>query len=334
MICRAADRPQFKLVGRTTPLGLCLAIACASLLSPIACPAQSTAQSTTSAAQPKVKQQTFKTPKEASEALISAAERFDVPALKEILGPDGVDLVVTDDPVLDKNQSTAFAAHAREKSRIVVDPKKPNVATLNVGAEDWPMPIPLVKKGDGWRFDTKMGRQEVLYRRVGRNELDAIQVCRGYVEAQYEYASQKHDGSLLNQYAQRVLSTPGRHDGLAWQAADGSWQGPVGETIAHLISEGYQEPYRAYHGYYFRILKGQGPAAPMGQMNFLVKGLMIGGFALVAAPADYGVTGVKTFIVSHSGIVYEKDLGPKTLEQFREMDRYNPDSTWKPVSEP
>jgi hypothetical protein len=139
---------------------------------------------------------------------------------------------------------------------------------------------------------------------------------------------------MVNQYAQRIVSTPGKQDGLAWQAPDGTWQGPVGEGIARLISEGYTERYEPFHGYYFKVLKSQGPAAPLGQMDFVVGGAMIGGFALVAAPADYRVSGVKTFIVSHDGVVYEKDLGPKTVDQFRAMKRYNPDSTWKPVEQP
>jgi hypothetical protein len=245
-----------------------------------------------------------------------------------------VDLVVSDDPVLDRNQSAEFAAQARMKTEIVRDPKQPGVATVIIGAEDWPSPMPIVEEGGRWRFDSKAGREEILYRRIGENELNAIGVCRGYVEAQYEYASQKHDGARVNQYAQHVVSTPGRQDGLAWQAPDGSWQGPVGEGIARIIAEGYTERFKPSHGYFFKILKGQGPAAPMGQMDFVVQGVMLGGFALVAAPADYAVTGVKTFIVSHTGVVYEKDLGPETLEQFRAMDRYDPDPTWKPVSEP
>ena len=300
---------------------LCLAFAIAAL-SPSGAAASSTEGT----------QKKFGTPEEASEALIAAAERFDLAALKEILGPDGLDLVVTADEVQDKNQAAAFAAQAREKMQIVRDSKK--VAILSVGAEDWPLAVPIVRDGGKWRFDTKAGRQEMLHRRIGRNELDAIEVCRGYVEAQLEYASEKHDGMLVNQYAQRVVSTPGRQDGLAWRAPDGSWQGPVGEGIARVIAEGYSDRYEPYHGYYFKILKGQGPSAPFGEMDFLVRGVMIGGFALVAAPADYAVTGVKTFIVSHDGVVFEKDLGPETLEAFRSMTRYDPDPTWSPVEAP
>ncbi len=285
-------------------------------------------------AAPPPAQKTFATPQAASDALVAAAEKFDVEALKQILGPQGIDLVVTEDPVLDKNQSQAFAAQARVKTRIDKDPKNPNKAIIVVGAEDWPLPIPLVQQSGKWRFDTKAGRQETLYRRIGHNELDAIEICRGYVEAQLEYASERHDGAAINQYAQRVISTPGKHDGLAWKGEDGTWQGPVGEGIARVIAEGYTDKYDPYHGYYFKILKAQGPAAPFGEMDFVVKGMMIGGFAMVAAPADYGVTGIKTFIVSHEGVVYEKDLGPKTLETFRAMTRFNPDPSWHPVPEP
>ena len=279
------------------------------------------------------KQKRFASPEQASEALIAAAEKFDVPALKEILGPDGVDLVVTEDPVQDRTQAQNFAAKAREKMGLEKDPKKSTRVTLTVGDDDWPLPIPLVKDGSQWRFDTKAGRQEVLYRRIGQNELDAIEVCKGYVEAQHEYASEKHDGATINQYAQRVLSTPGKHDGLAWQDADGSWQGPVGEGIARVIAEGYTDKIEPYHGYHFRILKAQGKHASFGEIDYVVKGVMIGGFALVASPAEYRVTGVKTFIVNQDGIVYEKDLGPHTKQAVKEMWRFDPDPSWHPVAD-
>ena len=197
-----------------------------------------------------------------------------------------------------------------------------------------PLPLGLlVKKGQGWSFDTEAGRKEVLLRRIGANELDAIQICRGYVEAQYEYAFQKQEGYNVNQYAQRVISTPGKQDGLAWKNSDGTWGGPVGEKIAQAIEQGYTSRSEPYHGYFFKVLKGQGPAAPMGQMDFVVKGLMIGGFALVAAPAEYGITGVKTFIVSNDGVVFQKDFGPATVDEFAKMERFNPDKSWTPVVE-
>ena len=202
-----------------------------------------------------------------------------------------------------------------------------------VGSEDWPFPVPIVKVGGKWAFDASAGRQELLYRRIGSNELDAIDICRGYVEAQHGYALQRREGYDVNQYAQRIISTPGKQDGLAWQNPDGSWDGPIGEKIARAIAQGYSGTEEPYHGYFFKILKGQGPAAPLGQMDFVVKGVMIGGFALVAGPAEYGVTGVKSFIVSHDGVVYEKDLGRPTLAEFAKMERFNPDRSWKPVLE-
>ena len=302
---------------------MCSGIACAALLS-----------AASWAADPVVVQKTFPTPEAAAEALFAAAETYDVPALKAIAGPDGVDLVVTDDPVLDKKLAAEFAAQARVKTQYVRDPKNPKNVTLVLGAENWPAPTPLVEKNGTWRFDSKKGREEILFRRIGTNEFDAIDVCVGYVEAQHEYASQKRDGSPVNQYAQRIISTSGKQDGLAWKTADGTWAGPVGEDIAKYIAEGYSDRYEPFHGYYFKTLKGQGPAAPMGEMSFVVNGVMIGGFALVAAPATYRVTGVKTFIVSNTGIVYQKDLGPSTLDQFRLMETYNPDKTWTPVETP
>jgi hypothetical protein len=273
-------------------------------------------------------QKVFATPKQAAEALIQATEAFDMPALKAILGPDGEDLVSSEDPVRDKNIAAAFASRAREQNQITIDPKNSKRAILSVGDDDWPLPIPLAEKGGKWTFDTKAGREEVILRRIGANELDAIQICRGYVEAQEEYAMEKHDLAEVNQYAQLIISTPGKHDGLAWQKADGTWEGPVGEGVAKALAQGYTNRSQPYHGYYFKILKGQGAAAPLGKIDFMFNGAMIGGFALAAAPAEYLVTGVKTFIVSYEGIVYQKDLGPDTLKIFKDMELYNPDETW------
>jgi len=274
-------------------------------------------------------QKTFGSPNEAAEALISAAENDDIPAMREIFGPAGEDLLTTEDPVQDKNIVAGFVSEAHQKNTINIDPKDSNRAILVVGNTDWPMPIPIVRKNGKWFFDTKAGRQEMLYRRIGANELDAIEVCRSYVESQHEYAMEKHDGAEVNQYAQRIISTPGKHDGLVWRNPDGTLGGPRAEELADALAEGYSDRSKPFHGYYFKILKGQGPAAPLGQMNFVVEGAMIGGFALVAAPADYRVTGVKTFIVGFQGIVYQKDLGPDTLKIFKEMELYNPDKTWQ-----
>lgn len=274
----------------------------------------------------------FDSPQQAVDALIDAAQKFDVNALLQIFGPGGEEIVLSGEYPQDERHAANFVAEAQEKKSVSVDPKSANRAFLLVGNEDWPFPVPIVKRGDKWFFDGKAGRQELLYRRIGANELDAIAICHGYVEAQHEYALQKREGYEVNQYAQRIISTPRTQDGLAWQNADGSWAGPIGEKVARAIEDGYSrgEP---YHGYFFKILKGQGPAAPLGEMDFVVKGVMIGGFALVASPAEYGVTGVKTFIVSHDGVVYEKDFGPKSLAEFQSMERFNPDKSWAPVTE-
>jgi hypothetical protein len=276
-------------------------------------------------------QKAFTTPKAAADAFVQAAGSFDVPSLEQILGPGSEDLVASVDPVRDKNIAIAFAAKAHERNSVVVDPKNPNRATLVVGNDEWPLPIPIVMRNGKWFFDTKAGRQEILYRRIGSNELDAIEICRGYVDAQQEYASERHDNSQVNQYAQRIFSTPGKHDGLVWWNPDKTVGGPIAEGIADALQEGYTDKAKPYHGYFFKIMKGQGPAAPLGRMDFVVEGAMIGGFALAAAPADYRVTGVKTFIVSYEGIVYQKDLGPDTLKIFNEMELYNPDKSWRPT---
>ena len=274
----------------------------------------------------------FSTPEQAAEALVEAASKFDLAALYQIFGPDGEDIVLSGEFALDKQHAADFAAEAREKKSISFEPKGGKRAFLIVGNEDWPFPVPLVKRGSEWFFDSKAGRQELLYRRVGANELDAIQICRGYVDAQYDYAFQKRDGYEVNQYAQKIISTPGKNDGLAWQNTDGTWEGPIGEKVGRAIEQGYASG-DPYHGYFFKILKGQGPEAPLGRMDFVIKGAMIGGFALVAAPAEYGVTGVKTFIVSDDGVVFEKDFGPNTANQFKAMELFNPDASWSPVSE-
>lgn len=272
----------------------------------------------------------FDSPQQAADALVKAAADFNEPALEEMFGIDGTDVILTGDYAQDRRRAADFTTQAREKMKVSVDPKSGARAFVLVGNEDWPFPVPLVKTNGKWFFDAKAGRRELMARRVGGNELDAIEICRGYVEAQHDYAEKPREGYEVNQYAQRIVSTPGSQDGLAWQSADGKWEGPIGENIAKAIEQGYSagEP---FHGYFFKILKGQGAAAPMGEMDFVVKGAMIGGFALVAAPAEYGVTGVRTFMVSQDGVVYEKDLGPKTMELFRSMERFNPDKSWIPV---
>jgi hypothetical protein len=296
--------------------------------------APQTPAATPAAAKPPAGAKGFATAQAAADALIEAASTFDEATLLAMVGPDNKDLVSTEDPVRDKNYSLAFAALAKEGRKVTVSPANANRATLAVGPDAWPLPIPIVRVGGKWYFDAKAGRDEILFRRVGANELDAIELCHGFVEAQKEYALDTHDDSGVHQYAQRILSTAGKQDGLYWKNADGSAGGPISEVVAKAIEEGYNaDASSAYHGYYFHVLTGQGPAARLGQMDYLIKGMMIGGFALLATPAEYGVTGIQTFIVSNDGIVYQKDLGPDSVALAKKIDRYDPDKTWKRVTD-
>ncbi len=269
----------------------------------------------------------FSSPDEAASALIHATADWDVPRLLVILGRDGESLVSSADRPGDRARAMAFVARANERHHVVIDPSDPSTATLMVGRENWPLPIPIIERDGKWYFDSKAGREEILRRRIGSNELDAIAICRGYAEAQGQYASRIHDDSGVNQYAQRLVSTPGKQDGLAWQNPDGTWGGPAGEVVAEGIEQGFKrgEP---FHGYYFKVLKAQGPSAALGTMDYVVGGAMIGGFALIAWPADYRVTGVQTFVVGWDGVVYQKDLGPDTATVAPMIERYDPDQSW------
>jgi len=269
---------------------------------------------------PALAQKTFATPQDAARALIDAAANNDTAAMLQIFGAAGKDIVQSGDPAADKEGRRQFADLASQKMEVEVDKDKDR-ATLIVGPDNWPMPVPIVLEKDRWRFDSRVGRVEVLARRIGRNELTAIEVCRGYVEAQMEYASRDRTATGTLQYAQRIASSPGKKDGLYWEGESGK-----------LVPKAFADPAAPYHGYYFRILKSQGPDAEGGAMDYVVKGKMIGGFALVAFPAEYGVSGIKTFIVNHHGKVYEKDLGANTAAQARQMVRFNPDKSWKAVT--
>jgi hypothetical protein len=273
----------------------------------------------------------FDTPEQAAHAMIDAAEKFDVAALINLVGSESEDILFSGEVTRDRQRAKEFATQARQKSDVVVDPKTKTHASLIVGNDSWPFPLPIVKRGSKWAFDAQAGRQAILYRRIGSNELDAIHICRGFVEAQFEYAFRKRNGYDLNQFAQQIISSPGKQDGLAWKNADGTWGGPIGEKIAQAIAQGYTSGSEPYHGYFFKVLKGQGPSAPHGAMDFVVNGVMIGGFALAAAPAEYGEMGVKSFIVNQDGVVYEKDVGPTTLEYFEKLEIFNPDKSWTVV---
>ena len=311
-------------------IGLCCASSVLLLAQaqPAAQPAPATPAKTSAAVAP-VGARAFATPDAAADALIKAAGDFNVDEMLAILGPEGKDIVASKDTVQDKNHAEEFTTKAGQKKFVEINKSSPNRATLVVGDDNWPLPIPLVKVNGKWYWDAKQARQDILYRRIGANELDAITVCRGYVSAQIEYASEAHDG--INQYAQKIISTPGEQDGLYWKDADGKSAGPIGEPVAKAIEEGYSSKYEGFHGYYFKILKGQGKDAPNGAINYVIENVMIGGFALVAVPVEYRVTGVKTFIVSYEGVVYQKDLGKDSLEIVKKMELYNPDKTWQPT---
>jgi hypothetical protein len=312
-----------------------LAVCClASMLAfaqaqPEAKPATPAAPPKSSAQVPPKGARAFDTPQAAADAFVKAAADFNVPEMLAILGPEGEDIVASKDTVQDKNHAEEFAQDAAKKLDVEISKSNPNRATVIVGDNLWPSPVPIVKVNGKWYFNTKEGKQQILYRRIGANELDAITVCRGYVSAQLEYAETVHDDSGINQYAQKIISTPGKQDGLYWRDADGKSAGPIGEPVAKAIEEGYSSGKEGFHGYYFKILKGQGPDAPNGAINYVIEGVMIGGFALVAVPVEYRVTGVKTFIISYEGVVYQKDLGPNSLEIVKKMALYNPDKTWR-----
>jgi hypothetical protein len=323
----AKSVPFIWKLNRLLPAAGTVAFSCLLLLS------TSSPTSAQGQAGPPAGARTFGTADAAADALIAAAEQFDEVDLKEILGPDSYDIVHTGEPARDREIAGEFAALARAKKDVSFDPKNQRRAFLSIGEDGWPFPVPIVRRGGRWAFDSKAGRQEILYRRIGRNELDAIEICRGFVEAQHDYALKRREGNEVNQYAQKIISTPGRQDGLAWQNPDGTWGGPVGEKFARALAAGYSSRAEPFHGYHFKVLTGQGPKAPLGQMAFVVKGVMIGGFALLAVPSHYRVTGVKSFMVSHDGVVYEKDLGPDSLEVGKGIELFNPDKTWTPVSD-
>jgi hypothetical protein len=273
-------------------------------------------------------QQTFSTAQEAAQAMVNAAEHNDTAALLKLFGPAGKDIVESGDPDQDKAHRAEFARLAHEKLQINPDPGASNAMTMVVGDQEWPFPVPLVQKNGKWSFDSAQGRMEVLARRIGRNEMTAMEICRGYVEAQFDYAEHDYDKDGILEYAQKIVSTPGKQDGLYWEGVTIVPKAFAAAAESTAEAGGKMQP---YHGYYFRVLKAQGPDAPGGAFSYIVKGEMIGGFGLVAWPAEYGVSGIRTYVVNHHGIVYGKDLGPNTASLAKQMSRFNPDKSWKPV---
>jgi hypothetical protein len=271
-------------------------------------------------------QQSFKSPEQAVGALAAAVKSGVTRNIVRVLGPDASEIVQSGDTVADADLRKRFLSAYDAKHSLSYDGDRK--AILIVGPDDFPFPIPLTRNRSGWEFDTDAGRQEILYRRIGRNELDAVQTCLAYVDAQNDYADRDR-GAGTGVYAQRFVSTPGKKDGLYWPP--NGEESPLGELVAEASADGYklnEEP-QPYHGYYYRILTRQGPNAPGGALNYVVNGKMIGGFALVAYPAEYGNSGVMTFFVNHAGTVYQKDLGDRTEAIAGRMRSFDPDQTWK-----
>jgi hypothetical protein len=284
----------------------------------------------TSSAGQQAGQKTFASPGEAAEAMIAAAKSGNMDALLQIFGPEGKELLSSGDEVADKNGRNNIIQKYEQMHRLVREPD--DTVSLYLGAENWPFAIPLLKKGNLWYFDTPAGKQEVLYRRIGKNELDTMDVLHAIVDGQKLYQSETHDGETVKQYAVKIVSDPGKHNGLYWKVAAGEPQSPIGPLVADAVSAGYtrkQGGPTPFHGYIYKHLSSQGPAAPGGAKDYMVDGKMTGGFAVLAYPAEYRNSGVMTFMVNQDGTVYQKDLGPDTAKIAATMTSYNPDSSWQ-----
>lgn len=276
-------------------------------------------------------QPSFALPDEAVSAFVAAAEKNDLPVLNALLGSGGEDILSSGDEVADKTARDNFLELFKAKHQLV--PDGDNTMILQVGDNEWPLPIPIVKREGKWLFDGVAGAEEIVYRRIGRNELGAIAVCRGFLDAQTEYAAQGRDGNPAGIYAAKLLSSPGKHDGLYWKTAAGEAPSPAGDAVADAAEEGYRAvsangERMPYHGYYYRMLFTQGANAPGGASEYFVDGQLTQGVALLAWPAEYGVSGVMTFMINHEGVIYEKDLGDNTAVEAAKIDVFNPDSSW------
>ena len=276
----------------------------------------------------------FKTPEAAVEAFVAALQKDDLPALNKLLGPGAEEILSSGDPVQDNTDRERFLAAYQQKHALADEAD--GTKTIVIGENDWPFPVPLVNKDGKWYLDGQAGADEMIYRRVGRNELGAISVCEGLVAAQNEYASEGRDGDPPGIYALKLISDEGMHNGLYWPTAEGEPPSPAGLMVAAAAEEGYRrgEGRTAYHGYYYRLLYKQGPNANGGEKEYFVDGVMTGGFALVAWPADYGASGVQTFIVNQDGVVFQKDLGEDTATVVESIKAFDPDSSWTAVVPP
>jgi len=277
------------------------------------------------------RQTTFASPEQAVEALYQAMSTDNIGGLLKMFGPESKPLVKSGDPVADEEVREKFESEYKEANKIVREGD--DKAILVIGEDEWPFPIPIVKQHDVWRFDTKAGKEEILNRRIGNNELSAIEVCGAYVDAQREYATKDRNNDGFIEYATKFLSSPGKHDGLYWPVNEGEEESPLGPLVGSAQAAGYGGKHAEgkrvpYHGYYYKILTRQGENAPGGAYDYIVNGHMIGGFALVAFPAQYGASGIMTFIVSHADVVYQKDLGPNTAKIASQMKVFDPDSSW------
>jgi hypothetical protein len=277
-----------------------------------------------------VKQKSFTSPEEAVKALITAARNSDKKELSAIFGPDAEDLISSGDPVADRQRRDNFVKYFDEKNSL--SPEGDSMIMV-IGKNEWPFPVPLVKNGEAWIFDTRKGKEEILNRRIGENELSTIQSCLAIVDAQREYVMKDRDSDGLLEYAEKFMSDPGKKNGLYWETKEGEELSPLGDLFSKAMTEGYFQKGKKsnpepYHGYYFKILKAQGKNAPGSSYSYVIKGNMIGGFAVVAYPAKYGKSGIMTFIVNHDGTVYQKDLGKNTAKTAKAMTLYDPDKSW------
>ena len=279
-------------------------------------------------------QKSFASPEAGITALVEAVKANDQPMLGAILGPHGKTLISSGDTVADQQYREAFIKAYNEANKLVFEGD--TQAVLVIGQDEWPMPIPLVKSPAGWRFDTPQGEKEILTRRIGRNELAAIQVCLAIMDAAHEYAALDVDGDGIPEYARQFVSTPGKRDGLYWETQGNEPLSPLGPLLAAATSEGYtnSRPLAPYHGYFYRILTKQGKDAPGGAYDYLFKGHMIGGFAVIAYPARYGASGIMSFMVNQDGLVYEQNLGKNTTAIASKMTTFNPDASWRQVASP